>query len=161
MSDHLLPVRPGVVRGSSSSAAAPTLRLWRRHRLRLVALAAALLATLGVATGVASADERCGEALQNDVCLEATGSCPAFASPGLASSPWPVFQQNLQHTGVSPHVGPTCGNEIWTAKIKGKILSTPAIGGDGTLYFASAKYPVCALNPASGALYWCDTDNLG
>jgi outer membrane protein assembly factor BamB len=129
----------------------------RRHGLTLVLAAAGTLAV----AGVARADQRCGIQLQQNVCLEATGSCPAFPSPGLANSPWPVFQQNLQHTGVSPYAGPTCANEVWTAKIKGKILSTPAIGGDGTLYFASAKYPVCALNPANGAIYWCDTDNKG
>ena len=128
---------------------------------RRYALTLALAASALVVAAPARADERCGIQLQQNVCLEATGSCPAFGSPGLANSPWPVFQQNLQHTGVSPHAGPTCANEIWTAKIKGKVLSTPAIGGDGTLYFASAKYPVCALNPATGAIYWCDTDNIG
>ena len=126
--------------------------------LRIVTGAALVLAATA---GMARADARCGIDLQNNVCLEATGTCPAYASPGLDASAWPVFQQNLQHTGVSPHAGPTCKNEIWTSKIKGKILSQPAIGADGTLYFASAKYPVCALNPASGQIYWCNTDNLG
>jgi len=125
----------------------------------LLGVAALTLAVLGADS--ARADSRCGVALQNNVCLEATGSCPASPLPGVADSPWPVFQQNVQHTGLSPHAGPTCGSHVWTAKIKGKILSTPAIGADGTLYVASAKYPVCALNPANGQVYWCDTDNTG
>jgi outer membrane protein assembly factor BamB len=121
---------------------------------------AALAMSVAVAT-VAGADTRCGTALQNDVCLEATGTCPAFGSPGPANSPWPLFQQNVQHTGKSPVAGPTCSKQIWQQKIRGKILSTPAIAEDGTLYVASAKNPICALNPANGAVYYCGTDNIG
>ena len=125
--------------------------------------AVALILTMLVAVSarVASADIRCGLALQTNVCLEATGSCPAFDLPGPADSPWPLFQQNSQHTGRSPFVGPTCGNEIWRAKIGGKILSTPALGTDGALYVAAAKYPVCAINQADGTVYWCKTDDPG
>jgi len=152
MSDHAIQARQATLRSRAASGA-------RTQRGAL--LIGALAAAIALAPGAAQADERCGIDLQQNVCLEATGSCPAFPSPGVANSPWPVFQQNVQHTGLSPHAGPTCSNEVWTAKIKGKILSTAAIGGDGTLYFASAKYPVCALNPANGEVYWCNTDNLG
>ena len=141
------------------STAPSTARGLRSRRALGVLAGAALL--LAAAAAPARADERCGIDLQNNVCLEATGSCPAYGSPGLDASAWPVFQQNLQHTGHSPFAGPTCDNEIWTSKIKGKILSTPAIGADGTIYFASAKYPVCALDPANGNILWCGTDNLG
>jgi outer membrane protein assembly factor BamB len=127
---------------------------------RAAATFAVLVASLSVVAS-ARADSRCGLALQNDICLEAVGSCPPFASPGPAASPWPLFQQNAQHTGKSPFVGPTCSKQIWQTKLQGKILSTPALGGDGTLYVAAAKYPVCALNSVDGAIYWCDTDNLG
>ena len=142
------------------SRTAPSTARGPRTCRALGALAGATFLLAAVA-GPVRADERCGIDLQNDVCLEATGSCPAYGSPGLDASPWPVFQQNLQHTGHSPFAGPTCDNEIWTSKIKGKILSTPAIGADGTIYFASAKYPVCALDPANGNVLWCGTDNLG
>ncbi|HEY8516923.1 MAG TPA: PQQ-binding-like beta-propeller repeat protein [Candidatus Binatia bacterium] len=128
---------------------------------RRLALALGLVSALALVAQDAHADTRCGSALQKNVCLEATGSCLPFADPGPANSPWPLFQQNPQHTGHAPFAGPTCGNEIWTTKIKGKILSTPAIGEDGTLFFASAKYPICALNPANGDVYWCQTDNQG
>jgi outer membrane protein assembly factor BamB len=149
-----LALEPGTVRATSSTA--------RTSVRGALSLALAVTATLVVLPARdARADERCGIELQQNVCLEATGSCLPFASPGPASSPWPLFQQNPQHTGRSPFAGPTCSNELWTAKIKGKILSTPAIGDDGTIFFASAKYPVCALNPANGAIYWCDTDNIG
>ena len=119
-----------------------------------------LVASVTVVAG-ARADSRCGTALQNNVCLEAVGSCPAFGSPGPANSPWPLFQQNAQHTGKSPFVGPTCNKQIWQTKIKGKILSTPALGDDGALYVSAAKYPVCALSTVDGTVFWCDTDNLG
>jgi outer membrane protein assembly factor BamB len=157
MSDEAIQASRGV---RPTSCTAPSTARPSRSRRATYALAGAAL-IVAAAAGQARADSRCGIDLQNNVCLEATGSCPAFPSPGLASSPWPVFQQNLQHTGKSPFAGPTCDNEVWTSKIKGKILSTPAIGADGTIYFASAKYPVCALNPATGAVYWCGTDNLG
>jgi outer membrane protein assembly factor BamB len=130
-----------------------------RRRSRRTAIIAAL-ASLTFAT-VAAADSRCGTALQTNVCLEAAGTCPAFASPGPANSPWPLFQQNAQHTGQSPYAGPTCSNLIWQTKLRPKILSTQALGADGTLYVAASKYPVCALNPADGTVYYCGTDNLG
>lgn len=134
-------------------------RRFARRSTWLVPAAAFLL--LLATSSDSEADERCPGELQQNVCLEAVGSCPAVPDVGLANSPWPVAGQNAQHTGQSPHNGPTCAKEVWTSKIKGKILSSFAIGEDGTLFVASAKYPICALNPANGQVYWCDTDNLG
>ncbi|HZR83247.1 MAG TPA: PQQ-binding-like beta-propeller repeat protein [Candidatus Binatia bacterium] len=104
---------------------------------------------------------RCPIDLQQNICLEATGTCPPYAPVGPAASDWPVFQQNAQHTGRSPETGPTCANEVWRSKVKAKVLSAPVVGADGTLYVASAKNPICALDPSTGAIYWCSTDNLG
>src|SRR5262245_31550962 len=107
---------------------------------------------LGIALALAAAadaraDERCGVGLQNDVCPEATGSCPAVPPAlGLADSAWPVFQHDLQHTGKSAHEGPSCANVLWTRKLDGRILSAPVLGAaaeGGPLLVAAAKYPIC------------------
>ena len=34
-------------------------------------------------------------------------------------------------------------------------------GGADTVYVASAKYPVCSIEPAAGAVNWCDTTDIG
>jgi outer membrane protein assembly factor BamB len=124
-----------------------------------------ILVVLTVSAAAARADDRCAGGLQDDVCLEATGSCPALPPPlGLAPSAWPVFQHDVQHTGQSVHDGPACPNVIWTRKLSGKILSAPALGGPdegNALFVAAAKYPLCALDPATGAVRWCDTDQQG
>jgi outer membrane protein assembly factor BamB len=128
---------------------------------------ATVLALLAIAFP-ARADQRCGIALQNDVCLEANPVCPpAPPSVGPANTAWPVFQHDLQHTGKSQFAGPTCDNQIWTQKLPGRILSQPAIGEPpagqrhGILYVASAKNPICALNPADGSIFWCKTEDVG
>lgn len=75
----------------------------------------ALSSELALSATAARAAGRCSIALQRNVCLEANPVCPA-APPqlGLAPGSWPVFQGNVQHTGVSPLRGPTCGEIIWS-----------------------------------------------
>jgi outer membrane protein assembly factor BamB len=136
----------------------------KRANVRVaVAVFASLLLPLA---GNAHADSRCPIELQNNVCADANPNCPVVAGAGLATTAWPGFQYDRQHTGKSPNAGPACGQVLWTSKIRGKILSTAAIGPaapgqHGTLYVAAAKYPICALAPADGSVLWCDTDNIG
>ena len=130
------------------------------------ALALALaLAALAPYARVARGDDRCAGALQDDVCVEATGSCPAVPPPlGPAASAWPAFQHDVQHTGRSTDDGPTCPNVVWSRKLAGKILAAPALGGPAegdALFVAAAKYPLCALDAATGAVRWCDTEQQG
>jgi outer membrane protein assembly factor BamB len=139
--------------------------------LRVRLLPAALLAAIALGllpANAARADDVCPGILQDDVCAEANPSCPAVAGPfGLVASEWPVFQHDLQHTGKSALAGPTCNRLIWTQRMRGKILSAPSIGAPppgqshGILYVPVYKYPICALNPATGAIYWCDTNEPG
>src|SRR6185369_12797944 len=138
-------------------------------RLILV-LGGAFAAALAVAAGgsALATDLRCLGALQDDVCLEVNPTCPAPPpSTGLANTDWPVYQHDLQHTGKSQLAGPKCNRVLWTKKLRGKILSAPSIGAtppgqtQGVLYVPVYKYPICALNPATGAAYWCDTDQPG
>jgi outer membrane protein assembly factor BamB len=144
-------------------------RAARRRRglgARLMIVTAGLAAAFIASAGWA-AEPRCSLALQKNVCLEATGTCPA-APPtvGLAAGSWPVFQQNAQHTGVTTQHGPACGNVAWTRKLAGKIFSAaalaePAPGQPEILFVPAAKYPVCGLDPQTGAVLWCGTDDQG
>ncbi len=83
----------------------------------------------------------------------------------LASSPWPMFQHDAQHTGKSTVSGPSSSavKVRWTYTGKGWIKVQVALGTDGTVYIGNAKFPLCALDPdrtsAEPAL-WC-TGNLG
>ncbi len=68
------------------------------------------------------------------------------ASAQLASSPWPMLQQNPQHTGRSPLLGPTAVDAVlsWTALDKIKMF--PVMGPDGTIYVGMG-FDFCAVNP--------------
>ena len=131
------------------------------------ALLVAGLVTIAFAAGEARADQRCGSALQRNVCLEANPSCPSVPQPlGLNAGSWPIFQGNLQHTGASDFAGPTCGKVLWSTKLQGKILSASTLvqsspGQPEELFVPVGKAPVCSLDPATGAVNWCGTDNQG
>lgn len=126
---------------------------------------ALLLAATATRPHSSRGDDRCPGVLQDDVCAEATGSCPAVPPPlGPAASAWPMFQHDVQHTGRSPHDGPACPNIAWTRKLAGGVLSAPALGGPAegdALFVAAAKYPLCALDAATGDVRWCDAGEQG
>jgi outer membrane protein assembly factor BamB len=66
----------------------------------------------------------------------------------IADSPWPMFRQNLNHTGLSPY--DTSGNPgklRWSFTAGGDVRSSPAIGSDGTVYVGSADHRLYAINP--------------
>jgi outer membrane protein assembly factor BamB len=137
-----------------------------RRRPGLAALAAlALLLAPGVER--AAFAERCSIELHQDPCAAANPVCPAVAPPvGIAAGSWPVFQGNVQHTGVSPFNGPTCSNQVWSRTLLGDLLAASALapgrpGEPETLFVPVGKSPLCALNPADGSVYWCHTDFLG
>jgi outer membrane protein assembly factor BamB/PKD repeat protein len=69
---------------------------------------------------------------------------------GLADSPWPMFRQNLNHTGLSPY--DTSGNPgklKWSFTTGDNAYSSPAIGSDGTIYVGSDDNKLYAINPDS------------
>jgi outer membrane protein assembly factor BamB len=135
------------------------------HRYTTRMLGVAALLALG--SSAARADVRCGAQLQNDPCMEQNPVCPAAPQPlGLAAGSWPVYQHDAQHTGTTTELGPTCGSELWSRKLKGKVLSPlalaePAPGQSEVLFVPAAKYPVCALDPDTGQELWCGTNELG
>jgi outer membrane protein assembly factor BamB len=73
---------------------------------------------------------------------------------GLADSPWPMFRQNPNHTGLSPY--DTSGNNgqlRWNCTTGGGIWATPAISSDGTIYIVSDDRNLYAIYP-NGTKKW-------
>src|SRR5689334_3929160 len=97
-------------------------------RCAALLLLTTLLLTVPCVDEARAATDRCSIEAQRNVCLDANPVCPAASPPlGLAGGTWPVFQGNVQHTGVSPLRGPTCGAKIWSRKLKGGLLAAPAL----------------------------------
>ncbi len=66
----------------------------------------------------------------------------------LADSPWPMFRQNLNHTGVSPYdTSSNPGKLRWSFTTGDVVYSSPAIGSDGTIYIGSGDKKFYAINP--------------
>ncbi len=74
------------------------------------------------------------------------------AQAQLADSPWPMFGQNLQHTGRSPYTGPEIPELKWSF-LTGSHVGSPAIGSDGTIYVGSSDHRLYAINP-DGSEKW-------
>jgi len=65
-----------------------------------------------------------------------------------ASSPWPMFHHDTQHTGQSTFdTSQNPGNEKWKFTTGGMVESSPAIGSDGTIYVGSDDDSLYAINP--------------
>ncbi|AAM05168.1 DUF2341 domain-containing protein [Methanosarcina acetivorans] len=75
---------------------------------------------------------------------------------GIADTPWPKFQANLNNTGQSPYIGPQINNNIWTYVTGNSIRSSPAIGENRTVYIGSYDGKLYAFNP-DGTLKWSYT----
>jgi hypothetical protein len=65
--------------------------------------------------------------------------------PGLASSAWPMFAHDPQHTGRSPYRGPQSGVMETMFNANTIIYATPVIGTDGSVYVAGDKENLFAL----------------
>ena len=64
------------------------------------------------------------------------------ATAQLASSPWPMFHHDLNHTGLSPYYGPNTATVKWTFSTGGGrgIFSSTAIAPDGTIYIGTSGW---------------------
>jgi outer membrane protein assembly factor BamB len=71
----------------------------------------------------------------------------------LQDGPWPKFHRDLKNTGHSPYVGPNTGAIKWTYATGDVILSSPAVGSDGTIYVGSADNKLYAFKP-NGNILW-------
>ncbi len=73
---------------------------------------------------------------------------------GLADSPWPMFRQNSNHTGVSPYdASLNPGKLKWSFTTGNRIGSSPAIDFDGTIYVGSWDNKFYAIN-SDGTEKW-------
>ena len=72
----------------------------------------------------------------------------------LASSAWPMFHADLQHTGQSgSYSGPSVPILAWSYKTTDSVESSPALGTDGSIYVGSNDNLLYAFS-STGALSW-------
>jgi outer membrane protein assembly factor BamB/N-acetylneuraminic acid mutarotase len=71
----------------------------------------------------------------------------------LASSQYPMFRYNLQHTGKSPYEGSLTSNVKWFYSTSYPIASSPVISPDSTVYFVSGNNTIYALR-SDGTRRW-------
>jgi outer membrane protein assembly factor BamB len=76
----------------------------------------------------------------------------ATLSPVEGVAPWPMYGGDAQHTGRSVAEGPDNPQVEWMFRV-GLLASSPAVGGDGSIYLGSLDGNLYALDPA-GAEMW-------
>lgn len=86
---------------------------------------------------------------------------PALADHGLPDpvsppnpTPWPKFHADMRNTAQSTHLGPLAPTLKWTYQGTDRILASPAIGTDGTVYTARS-WSACGIEPVGGTQAWC------
>jgi len=70
----------------------------------------------------------------------------------LANSPWPMFRHDLYHSARSQYPAPAPTGTPWKYYIGGSLLSSCAIGTDGTVYVGGDTH-LYAIN-SNGTLKW-------
>ncbi|MDD5556823.1 MAG: PQQ-binding-like beta-propeller repeat protein [bacterium] len=80
---------------------------------------------------------------------------PLSSRAQLADSPWPMFHQNIRHTGLSkaPYRGSATPSLAWSFRTGGDVLSSPAIGTDGRVFFGSKDHRIYGVH-SNGLLSW-------
>ena len=66
---------------------------------------------------------------------------------------WPMFRFDSKHSGCSPYEGPWQPHLKWTFSCGAAIVSSPAIGSDGTIYVGSSDGKLYAIN-SDGSRKW-------
>jgi outer membrane protein assembly factor BamB len=79
----------------------------------------------------------------------------AVALDSGAASPadWPMYRNNLLHTGVAADILPPPLSLKWKQTFAGAVLSSPAIVGS-RLYVGSNDFNLRAINAATGDIIW-------
>ena len=62
---------------------------------------------------------------------------PRFLEASLGATSWPMFGQDLRHTGRSVSVGPNTAVQRWTYSTGNIVITAPAVGADGTVYLGA------------------------
>ena len=87
-----------------------------------------------------------GEATYIEEVDESLESDPEIAQ--LADSPWPSFGRDQRNNRRSPYdTSHVDGTEKWSYETGDEVISSPAIGEDGTIYIGSRDYNLHAINP--------------
>jgi outer membrane protein assembly factor BamB len=73
--------------------------------------------------------------------------------PILATSQYPMFRYNNQHTGRSPYHGAVSPTLAWFFQTSGAILGSPIVGTDSTIYVPSTDGFLYAVRP-NGTEIW-------
>jgi outer membrane protein assembly factor BamB len=101
--------------------------------------------------------DRCGESLNLAVNYLADVLHTLYrASASATRYPWPMFHQNLRHTGYSESPAPTTNKTQWTYTTGSAVFSSPAVA-DGRVYVGSDDYNVYCLDALTGAYIWSYT----
>lgn len=79
--------------------------------------------------------------------LLAGGSGQAFG--GLPALGWPAAGYDLARTSFTPYPGSYGGGTGWSRAVNGAVFGTPAIAGNGTLYFGTGNWYAYAVRPNS------------
>jgi len=81
---------------------------------------------------------------------------------GLANTPWPKWQHDLNNTGQSLFVGSHTGTPKWsfyTSATGSFTYSSPVIGSDGIIYIGASNKKFYAINP-DGTQKWSYSSGL-
>ena len=80
--------------------------------------------------------------------------------PGRGASPWPEMRHDLRNTGRGTLPAVYRGDRPWSFATGAGLFITPAVAGDGIVYFGSADHNFYALTP-TGRLCWrLETGNI-
>ena len=90
--------------------------------------------------------------------LSATNANSNINSTGaLTIFDWPMFKQNLRHTGFINISGPVTSNLLWNFTANGTIDYSSPVVSDGLVYFGSDDGQFYALNASNGTKIWNST----
>ncbi|NLN77242.1 MAG: PQQ-binding-like beta-propeller repeat protein, partial [Armatimonadetes bacterium] len=81
---------------------------------------------------------------------------PSGTSDGIVvriMTTWPKFRNNAQNEGSSQFIGPTVPGILSQFHTDWGIVSSPAVAGDGTLYFGTDEGYLYCVGP-NGILHW-------
>ena len=76
----------------------------------------------------------------------------SFSYTPIAAADWPVFQQNLDHTGFIVQPSNFIPN-VWNFNAQSPITSSAAILNQ-TIYFGSNNWDIYAVNLVDGTKIW-------
>jgi len=94
-----------------------------------------------------------GKKLLVSVLLVLTYLC-FFPPEALASNDWPMFRQNLNHTGAVTDMGyADSATLLWNYTTKGPIYSSPVVV-EGYVFFCSRDSNIYCLNASTGQKLW-------